>query len=137
MKIDKLEIEEMLAEYYDFSEWNDADWEKADKEISAECERRGLNPNDGDDAYDEYSAVCDGVCGRIFDDKTKEGINPKFADACKKADRKEKAEALNRICQAIWGAERLYEVADESGHPLDKAYEIIYDFIVSEGLDIE
>jgi len=65
------------------------------------------------------------------------GVNPKALKRWKEEDRQEKIEALHKICQAIWEAERIYEVPDESGHPLDQAYDIISQFIESEGFQDE
>ena len=59
MFIDPLEIEEILSEYYDFTDWTDQDWEEVDRRIEKECNRRGIfEPEDGDE---EYYAVCDGI----------------------------------------------------------------------------
>lgn len=65
------------------------------------------------------------------------GVNPEALKRWKEEDRQEKIEALHKICQAIWEAERIYEVPDESGHPLDQAYDIISQFIESEGFQDE
>jgi len=65
------------------------------------------------------------------------GVNPKALKRWEEEDRQEKIEALHKICQAIWDAERIYEVPDESGHPLDQAYDIISQFIESEGFQDE
>ena len=65
------------------------------------------------------------------------GVNPEVHKKWQEEDRQEKIEALHKICQAIWEAERIYEVPDESGHPLDQAYDIISQFIESEGFQDE
>lgn len=65
------------------------------------------------------------------------GVNPEAHKKWQEEDRQEKIEALHKICQAIWEAERIYEVSDESGHPLDQAYNIISQFIESEGFQDE
>ncbi len=65
MAINKLEIEEIIGELVDFSLWTDEDWERADAEITAECERRGIDPAESMEMFDKYAAICDGVCSRI------------------------------------------------------------------------
>lgn len=65
------------------------------------------------------------------------GVNPEIHKRWQEEDRQEKIDALHKICQAIWEAERIYEVPDESGHPLDQAYDIISQFIESEGFQDE
>jgi hypothetical protein len=65
------------------------------------------------------------------------GVNPEAHKRWQEEDRQEKIAALRKICEAIWEAERIYEVPDESGHPLDQAYDIISQFIESEGFQDE
>ena len=65
------------------------------------------------------------------------GVNPEARKRWQEEDRQEKIEALHKICQAIWEAEQIYDVPDESGHPLDQAYDIISQFIESEGFQDE
>ena len=65
------------------------------------------------------------------------GVNPEAHKRWEEEDRQEKIAALHKICEAIWEAERIYEVSDESGHPLDQAYDIISQFIESEGFQNE
>ena len=60
--IDELEIEEILGEYYDFSNFTEGLWERADTEIHEECIRRGIEEPEGE----VYYAICDGVIGRII-----------------------------------------------------------------------
>ena len=67
----------------------------------------------------------------------KDGVNPDALKAWKAQDRKEKALALKNLCTALFKVEDLYSVESESDHPLEKAYEIIYSFIESEGLQDE
>lgn len=68
MTIDKLELEEILGDYYDFSDWEESDWERANKEIEAELERRGIEigADTSMEDLEEYWKICDGVCGRIM-----------------------------------------------------------------------
>jgi len=61
------------------------------------------------------------------------GINPEFAKRCKEEDRKAKETAFENLCKALWELESLYEVASESDHPLEQAYELIYNFGDKEG----
>ena len=56
--IDQNEIEEMLSEYYDFSNFTDDQWRELDLAIQNECTKRGISPTDD---YEEYARVCD-VC---------------------------------------------------------------------------
>lgn len=60
--IDKDEIEEMLGEYYDFSEVDDNTWERIDKLVKEECKKRGVPRND----YEAYAKVCDGCVGKVL-----------------------------------------------------------------------
>jgi len=63
MYIDRDEIEEMLAGYYDFSEVTDEMWAKIDEEVRLRMVDRGLDPQDD---YDLYAAICDGAVGRAI-----------------------------------------------------------------------
>lgn len=63
MFIDKDEIEEMLGEYYDFSNVSESQWQKIDKEVEQICKARGV---DSEEDYDTYSAICDGCVGRVL-----------------------------------------------------------------------
>lgn len=69
MYIDRNEIEEILGEYYDFSDWKEEDWERASEAIEKEVERRGIHVEESAEEYDRYCAVCDGVVGRIMSSK--------------------------------------------------------------------
>ena len=60
--IDKDEIEEMLGEYYDFSEVDDNTWKRIDKLVKEECKKRGVSRND----YETYAKVCDGCVGKAL-----------------------------------------------------------------------
>lgn len=62
--IDRDELEDVLMDYYDFSNMSDLDWEKADKEIEKLCDKRGIEA-DGE----AYWKVCDGVIGRMLAEK--------------------------------------------------------------------
>ena len=64
MFIDTNEIEEILGEYYDFSEWTEKMWADVDAEIERECAARGITYPDGGD--EEYYAICDGVIGKYL-----------------------------------------------------------------------
>jgi hypothetical protein len=70
----------------------------------------------------------------MSENKCPNGVNPEFYAKCVAEDREKKATALHGLCTALWKAEDLYEVESESDHPLEKAYELIYNFIESEGL---
>lgn len=61
------------------------------------------------------------------------GVNPDALNKWKDEDRQEKLNAFNETITALFKLEKLFEVVDESGHPLDKAYELIYDFAAQEG----
>ena len=63
MFIDTLEIEEMLSEYYDFSEFTDTDWEKVDSIVRKTCKARGVSPTRD---YDTYCAICDGAVAKVL-----------------------------------------------------------------------
>lgn len=62
------------------------------------------------------------------------GVNPEAHAKWVAEDREKKINALSNLCTALFEVERLYEVESESDHPLEKAYELIYGFIESEGL---
>lgn len=70
----------------------------------------------------------------MSENKCPDGVSPEFFVKCVAEDRKKKATALSNLCTALFEVEGLYDVESESDHPLEKAYEIIYDFIESEGL---
>lgn len=62
------------------------------------------------------------------------GVNPKALAQWKEEDRQERAKACSELLDALFKLERLYQVSDESDHPLEKAYELIYDFAESENI---
>lgn len=62
------------------------------------------------------------------------GVNPEALKRWKEEDRQERIVAFSELLDALFHVERLYEVPSESDHPLEKAYELIYSFIESEGL---
>ena len=68
-------------------------------------------------------------------DKCPKGVNPEAWKVWKNEDRMEKVKALKELCHALFAVESLYAVASESDHPLEKAYELIYSFIESEGFE--
>ena len=70
----------------------------------------------------------------MSENKCPNGVNPEFYAKCVAEDREKKATALSNLCTALFEVEDLYEVESESDHPLEKAYELIYGFIESEGL---
>lgn len=63
MFIDRDEVEEMLCEYYDFSEVTEDQWDQIDALVKGEVERRGIDPTSD---YDTYAAICDGCVGRVI-----------------------------------------------------------------------
>lgn len=70
----------------------------------------------------------------MSENKCPNGVNPEFYAKCVAEDREKKATALRNLCTALFETELLFEVPAESNHPLEKAYELIYGFIESEGL---
>lgn len=60
--IDKDEIEEMLGEYYNFSNVSDYAWKCIDNIVGSECERRGVSPTD----YEAYAKICDGAVRKVL-----------------------------------------------------------------------
>ena len=68
MFIDKLEIEEVLGQYYDFMEMSEEDWERADKEIERVCRERGIvfNNTISEEDNEVYWKICDGVIGKML-----------------------------------------------------------------------
>ena len=63
------------------------------------------------------------------------GINPEVLAKWKAEDKQEKTEAFKELCRALWRLEQLYEVQSESDHPLERAYELIYEFGEAEGIN--
>lgn len=61
--IDKDEIEEMLSEYYDFSEVTETEWEQINSAIESECKKKGVSPFGN---YEEYAKICDGCVSRVL-----------------------------------------------------------------------
>lgn len=61
--IDRLEIEEMLCEYYDFSNVSEKDWQEINKAVESECQRQGISSTDD---YEAYAKICDGCVSRIL-----------------------------------------------------------------------
>jgi hypothetical protein len=78
--------------------------------------------------------VAESVKKVIKEAEWKNGVNPDALNKWKAEDRQEKLNAFKEAITALFNLQRLFEVADESGHPLDKAYELIYNFAVQEGL---
>ena len=75
-------------------------------------------------------------------DKTKnpvcpKGVNPEAYAQWKKEDHEERAKAFGELCHALFRLEELYEVPSESDHPLEKAYELIWDWADGQGLNPE
>ena len=62
------------------------------------------------------------------------GVNPKALAQWKKEDHEERVNAFDDLVRALWRLEELYEVQSESDHPLEKAYELIYNFGDEKGL---
>lgn len=59
--IDIDEIEEMLAEYYDFEAVSEEQWSALDHQISIICEEHGISS----DYSEEYVRICDMCCERL------------------------------------------------------------------------
>lgn len=60
--IDRYEIEDMLSEYYDFSNVDIDTWKIIDELIKSECEKRGVSPDD----YENYARICDVCVGKVL-----------------------------------------------------------------------
>lgn len=65
------------------------------------------------------------------------GVNPDAYKQWKEEDREERVRAVNELYNALFRLEELYEVPIESEHPLEKAYELIWDWAEKEGLNPE
>ena len=46
----------------------------------------------------------------------------------------EKEEAFDELCKAIWKAEKVFGVKADDEHPLEQAYDLVYNFGVEKGL---
>lgn len=60
--IDRYEIEDMLSEYYDFSNVDIDTWKIIDELIKSECKKRGVSPDD----YENYARICDVCVGKVL-----------------------------------------------------------------------
>ena len=65
------------------------------------------------------------------------GVNPDVYKQWKEEDREERVKALEELYNALFRLEELYEVPSESEHPLEKAYELIWNWAEGEGLNPE
>lgn len=65
------------------------------------------------------------------------GVNPDVYKQWKEEDREERVKVINELYNALFRLEELYEVPSESEHPLEKAYELIWDWAEGEGLNPE
>ena len=65
------------------------------------------------------------------------GVNPEIYKQWKEEDREERVKALEELYNALFRLEELYEVPSESEHPLEKAYELIWNWAEEEGLNPE
>ena len=65
------------------------------------------------------------------------GVNPEAAKRWQEEDHEERVRAVNELYNALWQLEELYEVQSESDHPLEKAYDLIWDWAEGEGLNPE
>lgn len=65
------------------------------------------------------------------------GVNPDAYKQWKEEDREERVKVINQLYNALFRLEELYEVPIESEHPLEKAYELIWDWAEKEGLNPE
>lgn len=73
----------------------------------------------------------------MTDNKCPKGVNPKAYEQWKKEDHEERVKAFGELCRALFRLEELYEVPSESEHPLEKAYELIWDWADEQGLNPE
>lgn len=71
------------------------------------------------------------------ENKCPKGVNPKAYEQWKKEDREERAKAVEELYRALFRLEELYEVPSESEHPLEKAYELIWDWADEQGINPE
>ena len=71
------------------------------------------------------------------ENKCPKGVNPKAYEQWKKEDHEERVKAVEELYSALFRLERLYEVPSESEHPLEKAYELIWDWADEQGLNPE
>lgn len=71
------------------------------------------------------------------ENKCPKGVNPKAYEQWKKEDREERVKAVEELYRALFHLEELYEVPSESEHPLEKAYELIWDWAEEQGLNPE
>ena len=69
--------------------------------------------------------------------KCPKGVNPDVYKQWKEEDREERVKALEELYNALFRLEELYEVPSESEHPLEKAYELIWNWAEEEGLNPE
>ena len=74
---------------------------------------------------------------RMKENKCPKGVNPKAYEQWKKEDREERAKAVEELYRALFRLEELYEVPSESDHPLEKAYELIWDWADEQGINPE
>lgn len=65
------------------------------------------------------------------------GVNPDAYKQWKEEDREERVKVISQLYNALFHLEELYEVPIESEHPLEKAYELIWDWAEKEGLNPE
>ena len=65
------------------------------------------------------------------------GVNPDVYKQRKEEDHEERVKVLKELYNALFRLEELYEVPIESEHPLEKAYELIWDWAEGEGLNQE
>lgn len=65
------------------------------------------------------------------------GVNPEIYKRWKEEDREERVRTLEELYNALFRLEELYEVPSESEHPLEKAYELIWNWAEGEGLNPE
>ena len=63
-----------------------------------------------------------------------DGVNPMAHAQWLEEDREERIKAFQNLCTALYELERLYEVPSESDHPLEMAYDIIYNFGEKENI---
>ncbi len=59
--IDRIEIEEMLGEYYNFEKVTEEMWLELELVIMEFCTERGVSP----DYTEEYARICDTCCEKL------------------------------------------------------------------------
>lgn len=66
--------------------------------------------------------------------KCPKGVNPDALKKWREEDHNKKVDAFENLCRALYDLEDLFGVVSESDHPLEKAYELIFNFGDEQGL---